>query len=48
MSVPCGFSRQGLPIGLQLTGSYFAETALMRVAWNFERTAGIRDRKPDL
>ncbi|MEW6079854.1 MAG: Asp-tRNA(Asn)/Glu-tRNA(Gln) amidotransferase subunit GatA [Thermodesulfobacteriota bacterium] len=48
MSVPCGFSRQGLPIGLQLTGGYFAEGTLMRVAWNFERAAGIRDRKPEI
>jgi aspartyl-tRNA(Asn)/glutamyl-tRNA(Gln) amidotransferase subunit A len=48
MSVPCGFSRQGLPIGLQLTGGYFAEAGLMRVAWNLERTAGTGDKKPVL
>ena len=46
MSVPCGFSKQGLPIGLQLTGGYFDESTLMRVAWNFEQAAGIRDKKP--
>ena len=48
MSVPCGFSKQGLPIGLQLTGGYFDESTLMRVAWNFEQAAGIRDKKPAL
>lgn len=48
MSVPCGFSRQGLPIGLQLTGNYFDEAALMRVAWNLEQVIGARDRKPAL
>jgi aspartyl-tRNA(Asn)/glutamyl-tRNA(Gln) amidotransferase subunit A len=48
MSVPCGFSQQGLPIGLQLTGNYFNEAALMRVAWNLEQVAGLRDKKPVL
>jgi aspartyl-tRNA(Asn)/glutamyl-tRNA(Gln) amidotransferase subunit A len=48
MSVPCGFSGKGLPIGLQLTGNYFDEAALMRVAWNLEQSAGVRGRKPSL
>ncbi len=48
MSVPCGLSRQGLPIGLQLTGNYFDEASLMRVAWNLERTAGMIDKRPVL
>ena len=48
MSVPCGFSAQGLPIGLQLTGGYFDESTLMRVAWNFEQAAGVRGQKPVL
>ncbi len=48
MSVPCGFSRSGLPIGLQLTGNYFDESTLMRAAWNLEQDLGIRDKKPAL
>ncbi|RTZ97530.1 MAG: Asp-tRNA(Asn)/Glu-tRNA(Gln) amidotransferase GatCAB subunit A, partial [Deltaproteobacteria bacterium] len=34
LSVPCGFSRDGLPIGLQLMGPHFAEDTLLKVAYN--------------
>ncbi|MEJ2730494.1 MAG: Asp-tRNA(Asn)/Glu-tRNA(Gln) amidotransferase subunit GatA [Deltaproteobacteria bacterium] len=37
MSVPCGFSKQGLPIGLQLMGKHFNEEMLFKVAYNFEQ-----------
>ena len=37
MVVPCGFSREGLPIGLQLMGRHFDEGNLIRVAYTFER-----------
>lgn len=48
MSVPCGFSRKGLPIGLQILGNHFAEETLLRVAFNLEQTAGIADKRPTL
>ena len=48
MSVPCGFSGQGLPIGLQLQASHFQEEKLLRVAYNLEQRLGIAGRKPDL
>jgi aspartyl-tRNA(Asn)/glutamyl-tRNA(Gln) amidotransferase subunit A len=48
MSVPCGFSSNGLPIGMQLQGAHFAEETLLRAAWNLERCAGISDHKPKL
>jgi aspartyl-tRNA(Asn)/glutamyl-tRNA(Gln) amidotransferase subunit A len=38
ISVPCGFSRDRLPIGLQLTGRMFDETTLLRIADAYERT----------
>ena len=48
MSVPCGFSKQGLPIGLQLMGQHFAEEMLLKVAHNFERATDFHKKKPNL
>jgi aspartyl-tRNA(Asn)/glutamyl-tRNA(Gln) amidotransferase subunit A len=36
LSVPCGRSRGGLPIGLQILGRHFAETMILRVAQTVE------------
>ena len=46
LSLPCGFSRSGLPIGLQLAGNHFAEDKLFRAAFSLERELGISGRKP--
>jgi aspartyl-tRNA(Asn)/glutamyl-tRNA(Gln) amidotransferase subunit A len=48
MSVPCGFSRAGLPIGLQLQGSHFSEETLLRVAYNLELGLDVVGHKPAL
>ena len=48
MSVPCGFSKHGLPIGLQLMGKHFAEEMLFKVAHNFEQATDFHKKKPDL
>ncbi len=48
MSLPCGFSSAGLPIGLQLMANHFEEARLMTVAWNLEQALGISTKKPDL
>ena len=40
VSVPCGFTEGGLPIGLQLIGRPFAEGALLGIARAYERAAG--------
>jgi aspartyl-tRNA(Asn)/glutamyl-tRNA(Gln) amidotransferase subunit A len=40
LSLPCGATRAGLPIGLQLIGRPFGETTLLRVADAYERSAG--------
>ncbi len=37
MSLPCGFSRAGLPIGLQLLGKPFDEATVLRVGRAFEK-----------
>ncbi len=36
LSLPCGISSAGLPIGLQLLGKPFAEAELLQAAWAFE------------
>jgi aspartyl-tRNA(Asn)/glutamyl-tRNA(Gln) amidotransferase subunit A len=37
MSVPCGQSREGLPIGLQILARHFDEATMFRVAYNYEQ-----------
>jgi aspartyl-tRNA(Asn)/glutamyl-tRNA(Gln) amidotransferase subunit A len=36
ISIPCGFTRAGLPIGLQVAGPYFSEASLLSFAHSFE------------
>ncbi len=46
MSVPCGFNREGLPIGVQLQATHFNEAILLRAAYNLEQRAGVAGKKP--
>jgi aspartyl-tRNA(Asn)/glutamyl-tRNA(Gln) amidotransferase subunit A len=39
LSVPCGFTSQGLPVGLQLVGAPWAEARLLRAAYDYEQAA---------
>ncbi|NNL43259.1 MAG: Asp-tRNA(Asn)/Glu-tRNA(Gln) amidotransferase subunit GatA [Desulfobacterales bacterium] len=48
MSVPCGFSKTGLPIGLQIMGSHFGEEKILRTAYNFEQATDFNKKKPAL
>jgi aspartyl-tRNA(Asn)/glutamyl-tRNA(Gln) amidotransferase subunit A len=48
LSVPCGFSSAGLPIGLQLQGPHFAEEKLLQAAFSLEQALGLGNRKPPL
>jgi aspartyl-tRNA(Asn)/glutamyl-tRNA(Gln) amidotransferase subunit A len=48
MVVPCGFSREGLPIGLQIMGRHFDEGRLLRVAYTFEQNTDFHLKKPVL
>jgi aspartyl-tRNA(Asn)/glutamyl-tRNA(Gln) amidotransferase subunit A len=48
LSVPCGFSGEGLPIGLQLIGRPFDEAALFRAAGAYEAATDWRARRPAL
>ena len=46
MVVPCGFSREGLPIGLQIIGKHFDEGRLIRVAYTFEQRTDFHLKRP--
>ncbi len=46
MSIPCGFSSEGLPIGLQLIGKHFEEGKLFKLAYNFEQATDFHKQKP--
>jgi aspartyl-tRNA(Asn)/glutamyl-tRNA(Gln) amidotransferase subunit A len=48
ISIPCGFDRQGLPIGLQVAGRPFDEATVLRVAHAYERTHEWKERTPAL
>ncbi len=48
LSLPCGFDRQGLPIGLQLIGQPFGEATLLQTAYAYEQATAWHTRKPAL
>jgi aspartyl-tRNA(Asn)/glutamyl-tRNA(Gln) amidotransferase subunit A len=48
ISVPCGFSPAGLPIGLQIVSNELQECLLVRIAAAFERTTEFHTRRPIL
>jgi len=48
VSVPCGFTRQGLPIGLMVYAKPFQEGLALRIAHAYEQAADWHDLHPDL
>ncbi len=48
MSLPCGFSANGLPIGMQLTAKPFDEGTIFRAASAYEATAKWHEKHPKL
>lgn len=48
MSLPCGFSGQGLPIGLQILGNHFEEEKVLLAGHAFERATDHHLRRPPL
>ena len=48
ITVPCGFTQSGLPVGIQLIGRPFDEALLFRVAHAYEAVSPTRDRMPEL
>lgn len=48
LSVPCGFTRSGLPVGLQIVSAPFQEARILALAHAYEATTGWHRRKPTL
>jgi len=48
ISVPCGYSGEGLPIGVQIMAKPFDELTVLRIAGAYERSRGFALRKPPL
>lgn len=46
--LPCGFTGEGLPIGLMVYAKPFDEATALRVAWAYEQATGWHRRRPDL
>jgi aspartyl-tRNA(Asn)/glutamyl-tRNA(Gln) amidotransferase subunit A len=48
MSLPAGFSREGLPIGVQLSAAHFQEQKMLNVAYALEQQLKISDKVPNV
>ena len=46
MSIPCGMSQQGLPIGLQIIGNYFSEAKMLQIADQFQQNSSWHQLAP--
>jgi len=48
ISVPCGFTKDNLPVGLQLLGKSLDEETVIRAAYSYEQAGGWLGRRPSL
>ncbi len=48
ISIPCGFTKNNLPIGLQILGKPFDEETILRIAYNYEQSTDWHRIKPRL
>ncbi len=48
ISIPCGFTKKGLPVGLQILAKPFNEEMLFRVAYTYERNTPWHTMKPNI
>jgi aspartyl-tRNA(Asn)/glutamyl-tRNA(Gln) amidotransferase subunit A len=48
ISIPCGFTLAGLPIGMQITGPPGGEATVLRLAYAYEKATEWHNRKPNL
>ncbi len=46
ISVPCGFTRDGLPVGVQIVGRHLADVDVLQLAHAFEQAAGVAAQRP--
>lgn len=48
ISVPCGYSEAGLPLGLQIIGKHFDESTIYQAAYAYEQATNHHKKRPDL
>ena len=48
LSVPCGFTEEGLPVGLQIVGKPFDDALVLRVGHTYQQDTDWRTRRPPL
>jgi aspartyl-tRNA(Asn)/glutamyl-tRNA(Gln) amidotransferase subunit A len=48
IALPCGFSREGLPIGMQIVAKEFEEARLLQAAWAYQEVTDWHRRMPTL
>jgi aspartyl-tRNA(Asn)/glutamyl-tRNA(Gln) amidotransferase subunit A len=48
ISIPCGYSKSGLPIGLQIAGPLFAESSVLALAHAYQQATEWHTRRPGL
>jgi aspartyl-tRNA(Asn)/glutamyl-tRNA(Gln) amidotransferase subunit A len=48
VSIPCGFTSDNLPVGLQVIGKHFDEESILKVAFAYEQSTDWHKRKPNL
>jgi aspartyl-tRNA(Asn)/glutamyl-tRNA(Gln) amidotransferase subunit A len=48
LAIPTGFSKSGLPLGMQIVGRAFDEVTVLRVGAAYEAAAGWNHKRPEL
>jgi aspartyl-tRNA(Asn)/glutamyl-tRNA(Gln) amidotransferase subunit A len=48
ISIPCGFTLNNLPVGLQIIGKHFDEESILKIAYAYEQSTDWHKRKPKL
>ena len=48
VNIPCGFGKNGMPIGMQLIGKAFSEPVLVKAAYAFQLNTDFHLKKPEI
>ena len=48
ISVPCGFTDEGLPVGVQIVGRHQSEFSVLQLAYAFQQATDIWEQKPEI
>ena len=48
ISVPCGFTPEGLPVGVQIVGRHQSEFSVLQLAYAFEQATEFWKQKPEI